>query len=102
MFSVDPSSGEVSVSAPLDREKVEELELRVVVEDLAAVGERQITQADLHIRLEDVNDNSPVFAAPNYSGLVTENSPAATRVLSVLATDADVNKTIKYSMQGNS
>ena len=102
MFSVDPSSGEVSVSAPLDREKVEELELLVVVEDLAAVGERQITQADLHIRLEDVNDNSPVFAAPNYSGLVTENSPAATRVLSVLATDADVNKTIKYSMQGNS
>ena len=101
MFSVDQTSGEVLVTAPLDREKVEELELRLVVEDLAAVGERQMTQSDLHIRVEDVNDNSPVFAAPHYSALVTENSPAGTRILSVLATDADVNKTIKYSMQGN-
>ena len=100
MFSVEPSSGEVRVSAPLDREKVEELELRVMVEDLAAVGERQITHSDLHIRVEDVNDNSPVFVSPGYSGQVTENSPAGSSILSVLATDADVNKTIKYSMQG--
>ena len=102
MFSVDATSGEVRVSAPLDREKVEELKLRVVVEDLAAVGERQMTQSDLHIRVEDVNDNSPVFMSPEYSALVTENSPAGSSILSVLATDADVNKTIKYSMQGNS
>ena len=102
MFSVDPSSGEVVVSNNLDREAVEQLELRVVVEDLAAVGERQRSHSDLHIRVEDVNDNSPVFVSTEYSGLVTENSPVGTNILSVLATDADVNKTIKYSMQGNS
>ena len=61
-----------------------------------------MTQSDLHIRVEDVNDNSPVFVSPAYSALVTENSPAGSSILSVLATDADVNKTIKYSMQGNS
>ena len=100
MFSVDPSSGEVMVSAPLDREEVEQLELRVVVEDMAAVGERQVTHTNLHILVEDVNDNSPEFVLGEYSGLVTENSPSGTNILSVRATDADVNKTIKYSIQG--
>ena len=85
---------------PLDREEVEQLELRVVVEDMAAVGERQVTHTNLHILVEDVNDNSPEFVLGEYSGLVTENSPSGTNILSVRATDADVNKTIKYSIQG--
>ena len=98
MFSVDPSSGEVVVSANLDREAVEQLELQVVVEDLPAVGERLRSHSDLNIRVEDVSDNSLVFMSTEYSGLVTENSPVGINILSVLATDADVNKTIKYSI----
>ena len=100
MFSVDPRSGEVMVSAPLDREKVEQLEVVVVVEDMAAVGERQVTHTSLHILVEDVNDNSPEFVLAEYTALVTENSPPGTNILSVRATDADLNKTIKYSIQG--
>ena len=57
------------------------------------VGERQRSHSDLNIRVEDVSDNSPVFMSTEYSGLVTENSPVGTNILSVLATDADVNKT---------
>ena len=87
------------VSAPLDREEVEQLELRVVVEDMAAVGERQVTHTNLHILVEDVNDNSPEFVLGEYSGLVTENSPSGTNILSVRATDADVNKTIKIVLK---
>ena len=102
MFSVDQTTGEVVVSAPLDREKVEDLDLRIVVEDLAAVGERQVTHTSVHIRVEDVNDNSPVFVLEEYAALLTENSPPATHILSVRATDGDVNKTIKYSIQGKS
>ena len=96
MFSVDPSSGEVVVSANLNREAVEQLKLQVVVEDLPA--ERQRSHSDLNIREEDVSNNSQVFMSTEYSGLVTENSPVGINILSVLATDADVNKTIKYNI----
>ena len=91
MFSVDPSSGEVVVSANLNREAVEQLKLQVVVEDLPA--ERQRSHSYLNIRVEDVSNNSQVFMSTEYSGLVTENSPVGTNILSVLATDANVNKT---------
>ena len=86
------------VSANLNSEAVEQLELQVVVEDLPAVGERLRSHSDLNIRVEDVSDNSLVFMSTEYSGLVTENSPVGINILSVLATDADVNKTIKYSI----
>ena len=86
------------VSANLNSEAVEQLELQVVVEDLPAVGERLRSHSDLNIRVEDVSDNSLVFMSTEYSGLVTENSPVGTNILSVLATDADVNKTIKYNI----
>ena len=77
---------------------MEQLELQVVVEDLTAVGEKQRSHSDLNIRVEDVSDNSLVFMSTEYSGLVTENSPVGINILSVLATDADVNKTIKYNI----
>ena len=86
------------VSANLNSEAVEQLELQVVVEDLPAVGERLRSHSDLNIREEDVSNNSQVFMSTEYSGLVTENSPVGINILSVLATDADVNKTIKYNI----
>ena len=96
MFPVDPSSGEVVVSANLNREAVEQLKLQVVVEDLPA--ERQSSHSYLNIRVEDVSNNSQVFMSTEYSGLVTENSPVGINILSVLATDADVNKTINITL----
>ena len=96
MFPVDPSSGEVVVSANLNREAVEQLKLQVVVEDLPA--ERQRSHSYLNIRVEDVSNNSQVFMSTEYSGLVTENSPVGINILSVLATDADVNKTINITL----
>ena len=86
------------VSANLNSEAVEQLELQVVVEDLPAVGERLRSHSDLNIRVEDVSDNSLVFMSTEYSGLVTENSPVGINILSVLATDADVNKTINITL----
>ena len=70
----------------------------MVVEDLPPVGERLRSHSNLNIRVEDVSDNSLVFMSTEYSGLVTENSPVGINILSVLATDADVNKTIKYNI----
>ena len=63
---------------------MEQLELQVVVEDLTAVGERQRSHSNLNIRVEDVIDNSLVFMSTEYLGLMTENSPVGTNILSVL------------------
>ena len=55
------------VSANLNSEAVEQLELQVVVEDLTAVGERLRSHSDLNIRVEDVSDNSLVFMSTEHS-----------------------------------
>ena len=48
----------------------------------------------------DVNDNSPVFSKTEYIGHVSENSGIGTKIMRVLATDADANRTIEYSISG--
>ena len=50
--------------------------------------------------LTDVNDNSPLFLANSYSGMVGEDAEISDRVLQVQATDLDqgVNREISYSI----
>ena len=101
IFSVDTNTGDVIISERLDREMIQDFELAVTVEDIAADGtERQVATSSIHISVEDVNDNSPKFTEKEYTGYVTENSPRGTKIMRLLAIDADVNNTIKYSLSG--
>lgn len=84
----------------IDREKVEQIKLGVVVEDVAAVGEKQIVSAFLTILVEDVNDNNPKFRKPFYKRSIAENSPNGITILNVAAFDMDKNRTISYSLEG--
>lgn len=56
--------------------------------------------AFIDIELEDINDNSPKFIKPFYKFAITENSKNGVAVGSVLAEDADKNKTLTYSLEG--
>ena len=102
MFTVNQNTGDVLVSDRLDREMIQEFELEVVVEDISAASgtDRQIATTSVHITVMDVNDNNPVFSKSEYNGHVTENSGIGTKIMRVLATDADANRTIKYSISG--
>jgi ABC-type siderophore export system fused ATPase/permease subunit len=56
--------------------------------------------AILTIIVDDENDNSPIFRKPFYRRTVTENSQAGITILNIVADDADKNRTISYSLEG--
>ncbi|XP_043267778.1 cadherin-23 [Venturia canescens] len=83
----------------LDRERVETIRLGLIVEDLAAVRGLQTASAMLSIIIEDENDNNPKFRRPFYRRSVTENSKNGVHIASIVADDADKNRSITYSVE---
>ncbi|KAG5837527.1 hypothetical protein ANANG_G00240250 [Anguilla anguilla] len=85
-FALDPVTGIVSVSAPLDREQRSVYNLTVVAIDGAsppAAG-----SASVVVTVSDVNDNPPRLISA--TGYVRENQPRGTVVCVLNASDADL------------
>ncbi|XP_021563258.1 protocadherin Fat 4, partial [Carlito syrichta] len=85
-FSVHPQTGQITVTAELDREALPVYNLSVLAVDSGtppATG-----SASLLVTLEDINDNGPVLAVRE--GEVLENQPPGTQVLTLQATDPDL------------
>ncbi|XP_053319420.1 protocadherin gamma-C5-like isoform X19 [Spea bombifrons] len=82
----------------LDREKVSKYVITLLATDLGSPPLQ--TQIIIHIDIDDVNDNSPVFQHPLYSALVKENSEPGTLLCTLSATDLDdsVNSQLIYSI----
>uniref|UniRef100_A0A8C6UCV0 Protocadherin-16 n=1 Tax=Neogobius melanostomus TaxID=47308 RepID=A0A8C6UCV0_9GOBI len=96
--SVDAQTGLVTAVGSLDREQQAELWFLVVASD---GGEPPLSStATVTVRLEDVNDNEPVFAQPLYNVSLAEHSPVTSCFLQVVATDADTPEyaTLQYSL----
>ncbi|CAD6185830.1 unnamed protein product [Caenorhabditis auriculariae] len=84
---------EVRVKSPLDREELESEELLV----LSAVP--SITH--VHIHIDDINDNAPIFPAAVQKISIAETSPIGSRtsLLSAFDPDSGLNGTIvEYSL----
>lgn len=73
---------------PLDREEKDEHSFKVRAVD----GGGRYCEADIHITVEDLNDNSPHFSAESYTITVFENTEIGTYVGKLLATDADTGE----------
>ncbi|XP_074647720.1 cadherin-23-like [Tubulanus polymorphus] len=101
LFEVQRMTGKVYVSKQLDREKTEEVTIKIKVVDKNALGGVQSAIATLTIGLTDVNDNAPVFKQPSYQVNVNENADLNSVILTVVATDADKAKTIAYSLNND-
>ncbi|GLV38052.1 Cadherin 88C [Carabus blaptoides fortunei] len=100
-FRLDPADGTLSVAKLLDRETVEVLKLALIVEDIASATGQQTASTVLTVIVEDVNDNNPKFRRPFYRFAVTENSKNGVSIGSVVADDADKNRTITYGLEGS-
>jgi hypothetical protein len=87
----------------LDREKVETLKLVVTVEDMAALDgtPRQTASATLTVIVDDENDNNPKFRKPFYRTSLPENSKNGAYIGTVIADDADKNRTMLYYLEGD-
>ncbi|XP_022834034.1 cadherin-87A [Spodoptera litura] len=101
-FTIDPNTGIITVAegAVIDREVTGDIYFRAIASDNAPAHIRRTTSVPVHIKVQDINDNSPVFSQKVYKSTIAENlqlnPPAA--ILQVLAEDKDegINGKIEY------
>ncbi|XP_028856949.1 protocadherin-16-like isoform X2 [Denticeps clupeoides] len=86
-FHVDKSSGVLSTSRPLDRERKETYSLTITAQDQGTPP--RSASATVEVMVLDVNDNSPVFQSSSYTVDVSEDVPENSPLLEVTATDED-------------
>lgn len=97
-FTVDRSSGTLSIARPLDYERRREYALTVQAID---GGSPPLSdRAAINITVTDSNDNAPVFSLESYGARVREDAEVGARVLQVIADDADsgANGRVAYSI----
>uniref|UniRef100_A0A663MGM7 Protocadherin Fat 4 n=1 Tax=Athene cunicularia TaxID=194338 RepID=A0A663MGM7_ATHCN len=85
-FSINPQTGQVTVTAELDRETLPVYNLSVLAIDSgtpSATG-----SASLLVTLEDINDNGPTLSTSQ--GEVMENNWAGTLVMTLQSSDPDL------------
>ncbi|XP_061635398.1 cadherin-2-like isoform X2 [Phyllopteryx taeniolatus] len=91
IFIINPISGQLSVTKPLDREHIPNFHLRAHAVDLN--GNQVETPVEIHINVIDQNDNRPEFSHTVFNGTVPEGSKPGTFVMTVTALDKDDPKT---------
>ncbi|XP_041102025.1 cadherin-2-like [Polyodon spathula] len=87
IFIINPISGELSVTKPLDREQISNFHLRAHAVDLN--GNQVENPIDIVINVIDMNDNRPEFLHQIWNGTVPEGSKPGTYVMTVTAIDKD-------------
>ncbi|KAM9314190.1 protocadherin Fat 1a isoform 2-T2 [Pholidichthys leucotaenia] len=96
LFIIDSFTGELKTSQPLDREEQDKHKFKVRAVD----GGGRYCEADVHITVEDVNDNPPQFTSDPYTITVFENTETGTLVAKLSANDLDtgINSDVLYSL----
>ncbi|XP_029297448.1 LOW QUALITY PROTEIN: protocadherin-20 [Cottoperca gobio] len=87
IFHIDPVTGQLSVSAVLDREQQGVHELSVFAQDSGSPPLESV--ATVSICVLDQNDNAPVFVTPHFIFFIPENIPPFAQVGRVGVTDLD-------------
>ncbi|KAJ8404690.1 hypothetical protein AAFF_G00335530 [Aldrovandia affinis] len=100
-FRLDRSSGVLSTSRPLDRERKGRYALTVVAQDRGSPA--LSSTATVEVTVLDVNDNSPRFESPGYTVEVPEDAAVGSLVLEVMASDEDEgsNGQVLYSLSSD-
>lgn len=102
LFLIDKFSGNITATAEIDRETADVHVLTVEVteprNDPPLVGRR--TTAQVTVRVDDINDNTPVFVRNEWNVNVQHGKIANTVVITVTATDRDLgsNAQLIYSI----
>ncbi|KAA0201593.1 hypothetical protein HAZT_HAZT002671 [Hyalella azteca] len=98
-FRLNSNSGILELVAPLDREKIDQYELKVRAWD-GGEDERRYSDVVVHITVLDINDCAPDFGAAKFISIsVPEDYPVGAVVAIMQATDLDVGQSavVSYS-----
>ncbi|XP_048406183.2 cadherin-like protein 26 isoform X2 [Stegostoma tigrinum] len=101
LFHLNKSLGSIMITRKVDREKTPVFEL--ILDALKAETLRKVDQTlKYRIKVQDINDNAPVFSQSVYEVNVPENTVEGKEIFRVIATDADEkgheNSLISYSV----
>ena len=102
MFNVTGTAGWLKTAGSLDREEVPYYWLTIQVVNKQSKHFHSIIQ--ILIKVEDENDNGPIFYPPVYESKIPENTKAGEVVVALTANDADFGENGKVSyaiIQGN-
>lgn len=80
-FTINPQTGAIITTRPLDRETQSAYILTVTAKDGGVPSFSDTT--DVEISVVDINDNAPVFSKSSYFGSVSEDALVGTSVLQV-------------------
>ena len=83
-FTINENTGIVTVNASLDYEDMTEYLVTITASDGTLSSNQSVT-----IRVNDINDNAPVFSMSSYTAQVTEHSSINTSVTNISASDND-------------
>ncbi|KAJ8247329.1 hypothetical protein GJAV_G00245060 [Gymnothorax javanicus] len=101
-FTIDKSSGWLSVTLPLDREKQAKYVLLAHAKAIGSSSGRAEDSMEIIINVIDQNDNKPTFTKDTYTGSVVESSPKGFEFMKVKAVDLDepgsVNTDVRYKI----
>ncbi|XP_040903708.1 protocadherin gamma-A4-like isoform X3 [Toxotes jaculatrix] len=85
LLSIDPVSGVLSVSGPMDFEKDKKYELRIDAKDQGGLTD----SSKVIIEVTDVNDNAPTISVMSFTSPVSEGSPPGTTIGIINVKDLD-------------
>ncbi|XP_072294886.1 cadherin-24-like isoform X2 [Eucyclogobius newberryi] len=88
VFVIDSNTGNIHVTKSLDREEKDEYRLIATVMD-RETGRALEPSSEFIIRVQDINDNPPVFPGEPYMATVPEMANIGTSIIQVTARDAD-------------
>ncbi|XP_026136921.1 protocadherin Fat 2-like [Carassius auratus] len=103
VFAVDKDTGTLVMQKHIDHEKTKTYKIDVIAQG-SHNGTDVASLVSVHIEVQDVNDNKPVFEADPYEAFLAENLPPGTTVIQVTANDADtnVNGEVSYTLESDS
>ncbi|XP_064159770.1 protocadherin Fat 3a isoform X4 [Anguilla rostrata] len=96
MFDIEKGVGTIVIAKPLDAEHRSFYNMTVEVTDGTNSASTQV-----YVTVLDNNDNGPVFSQPTYDITISEDTPADTEVVQVLATDRDEKHKLSYSIHSS-
>ncbi|XP_063053636.1 cadherin EGF LAG seven-pass G-type receptor 1 [Engraulis encrasicolus] len=95
-FTINNSTGWISVCAELDRETTDYYTFGVEARDHGAPA--MSSSASVSVTVLDVNDNVPTFTQKVYSLKINEDALVGTTLVTVMAIDRDVNSVVTYQI----
>ncbi|XP_076014531.1 cadherin-24 [Genypterus blacodes] len=88
VFVIDSNTGNIHVTKSLDREEKDQYRLIATATD-RQTGRALEPSSEFIIRVQDINDNPPVFSTQPYVATVPEMANIGTSIIQVTARDAD-------------